>query len=422
MIVPDEVSIPDRRSLTRLFPALRLVGAIRQAFDLRKLIIAALGLVLLQPGWSLLDRLVPAAADTTPDLFAPSVSVKSVSEPDFWSWETVSGLHFRLSEPVRLLATPLFAFVEPGSGWGRMLHCAFEPDLADRRLGNLRRCDLPDRDRASRQCGRPGSSTPSGLRCQSAGPLILAPLCPLLGLAFCALLGAAFGLLYRLPVVGPALAGIGLILPLAAGLVMTLFLAGLAGRLAALAGGDGRRSRRRARRPEPHLRLRKPTPRLLRRAGRTGLAGGNAGIGSRRPAHIGRDPPDALEPRPDRPDRCDGVFLRLAGTSPSGTIAGATHAFWLGWCACSRTAGSISFFWTAAAYLYLWLRQDVDGTSLDRDRAHPVLIPAHPADDGLIRQPTARSRNPPRRRCRSRGRSDSRRRSYGSSSSRSGGR
>ena len=36
--VPDEVSIPDRRSLTRLFPALRLVGAIRQAFDLRKLV------------------------------------------------------------------------------------------------------------------------------------------------------------------------------------------------------------------------------------------------------------------------------------------------------------------------------------------------------------------------------------------------
>ena len=37
-----------------------------------------------------------------------------------------------------------------------------------------------------------------------------------------------FGLLYRVPVVGPALAGIGLVFPLAAGLVMTLFLAGLA--------------------------------------------------------------------------------------------------------------------------------------------------------------------------------------------------
>ena len=53
--MPEEVSIPDRRSLTRFFPALRLVGAIRLAFDLRKLIIAAIGLALLQPGWSLLD-------------------------------------------------------------------------------------------------------------------------------------------------------------------------------------------------------------------------------------------------------------------------------------------------------------------------------------------------------------------------------
>ena len=42
--MPDEVSIAGRRSWNRFFPALRLVGAIRQAFDLRKLAIAALGL------------------------------------------------------------------------------------------------------------------------------------------------------------------------------------------------------------------------------------------------------------------------------------------------------------------------------------------------------------------------------------------
>ena len=41
------------------------------------------------------------------------------------------------------------------------------------------------------------------------------------------MIGAAFGLLYWLPAVGPALAGALLIVPLTAGLVMTLFMAGL---------------------------------------------------------------------------------------------------------------------------------------------------------------------------------------------------
>ena len=185
--MPDEVLIPDRRALTRLFPALRLVGAIRQAFDLRKLLIAALGLALLQPGWTLLDRLVPAAAGTTPDLFSPSVAVKSVSEPDFWSWETVSGLHFRLSEPVRLLAAPLFALVEPGARWGRMIHALLSVIwlIAVWGIcgGAISRIAIV-RAATTRQ-----TRSIDALRfaLANAGPLILAPLCPLFGIAFCAL-------------------------------------------------------------------------------------------------------------------------------------------------------------------------------------------------------------------------------------------
>ena len=180
-------------------------------------------------------------------------------------------------------------------------------------------------------------------------------------MAFCAVIGAAFGLLYRLPAVGPALAGIGLIVPLAAGLVMTLLMAGLRGRLAPLARRDGRRGRRRARRPEPHLRLPEPTlrlisPRLVGLAwleGMLGLAVGDlltAGVirlthwslGLTGPARV----TDAFFGSPDT----------SSGTSPPRRMASGWE-----WCGCLRTAWVYSFFWTAAAYLYLWLRQDVDG-------------------------------------------------------------
>ena len=57
--------------------------------------------------------------------------------------------------------------------------------------------------------------------------LIVPSLCPLLGLAISAAVTAAFGLLYRLPVAGPALAGAMLVVPLAAGLMMILLVAGL---------------------------------------------------------------------------------------------------------------------------------------------------------------------------------------------------
>ncbi len=55
----------------------------------------------------------------------------------------------------------------------------------------------------------------------------MAPLCPLIGLAFCAIIVAAFGLLYRLPVVGFTIAGVLLFIPLTLGVLMTLLVAGL---------------------------------------------------------------------------------------------------------------------------------------------------------------------------------------------------
>ncbi len=81
---------------------------------------------------------------------------------------------------------------------------AAELDLALHRLGDLRRCDLL----GSRSCKSPTTrqtSVTDGLRfaVTNARPLILAPLCPLFGVAVCAAFNASWGLLYRLPAVGP---------------------------------------------------------------------------------------------------------------------------------------------------------------------------------------------------------------------------
>jgi hypothetical protein len=367
--VPDEVLIPDRRALTRLFPALRLFGAIRQAFDLRKLLIAALGLALLQPGWTLLDRLVPAAAGTTPDLFAPSVSVKSVSEPDFWSWETVSGLHFRLSEPVRLLVAPLFALVEPGARWGRMMHALLSVIwlIAVWGIcgGAISRIAIV-RAATTRQ-----TRSIDALRfaLANAGPFILAPLCPLLGIAFCALFGAIFGLLYRLPMVGPAIAGVGLIFPLVAGLVMTLLLAGLAAGwplLQAATAGGAEDALDALSRIYGYV-----NQRLGSYAALVALAwlGGMLGLalvdqltfGIIRLTHWSLSLTASI-----------ALTESFFGSPPttSSTIAGATHAFWLGVVRLIAHGWIFSFFWTAAAYLYLWLRLDVDGSPWDEIEPH----------------------------------------------------
>jgi hypothetical protein len=359
--VPDEFSIPERRQLVRLFPALRLFGAIRLAFDLRKLLIAALGLAIFQSGWTLLDQLVPAAADTTPALFAPSLAWKGPSEPGFWSSETLAELHYRLSEPFRLLATPLFALLEPGTGWLRMLHAISSViwlivvwGICG---GAIARIAIVQ---AARQRQ---TSTTAALRFALAksGPLIMAPLCPLFGVAFLAVICAGFGLLYRVPWVGPTLAGIGLVFPLAAGLVMTLFVASLVAGWpllhAATASGadDALDAMSRIfgylnQRIGSYLVL-VALAWLMGMLGLTLIDVLTAGVIRLTHWSLGLTAPIAVTES----------FFGTPATSSSPTIAGATHAFWLGLVRLIAHGWVFSFFWTAAAYVYLWLRQEIDG-------------------------------------------------------------
>jgi hypothetical protein len=375
--VPEEVSILDRRTLTRLFPVLRIVAAVRLAFDFRKLTVAVVGLALLQFGWMLLDSLVPAAADATPDVFGSALPGPGVFTASPWSIEGARELGTRLAEPIRCLTGPLLALVKPGRDWREIIHALFSlvwlilvwgvcggaiARIALVQIAKMRQTGIAESLRFA---------------LKNAGPLVIAPLCPLLGLAFCATVGAGFGLLYRVPLVGPALAGVILILPLAAGLVMALLLAGLVAGwplLQAAVAGGAEDSLDALSRIFGYLNQRLgPYAVLLVFVWLEGIVGLAlvdffAG-GVIRLTHwsLGLTAPSALLT----------ALFDLAGSSTS-TIAGAIHALWIALVRLLAHAWIYSYLWTVAACVYLWLRQDVDGTPWSEIDPPGVITPAPP--------------------------------------------
>ncbi len=74
------------------------------------------------------------------------------------------------------------------------------------------------------------------------------------------------------------------------------------------------------------------------------------------------------------------VLAMFWRTDPNeGTFALAAHGFWLGGVRLLAHAWVYSFFWSAASLLYLWLRQEVDGTpwtSVDPPSATGPSAPA----------------------------------------------
>jgi hypothetical protein len=360
--VVDDDSREGRPPLTRSFPAARLTGAIGLAFDHRKLLIAATGVVLTVVGCWGLDWLFPASAPVTPDFLGGPSGTIALPTTLAEVWRQLASYHAWISEPIRLLTTPLFAMLEPGGGWAKLLHALLSllwvivvwgicggaiARIAVVRVAKIRQTGIGEALRFS---------------IRSASPLILAPLCPLLGLAFCASIVAAFGLLYRLPGVGFTVAGFLLFIPLALGVLMTLLVAGLVAgwplMVAAVAGG-AENSLDAWSRTFGYLNQRigpfVVMVALLWLEGTIGLILVNLfAEGVIRLTLWGL----ALTSG-------DAETARLFGSSSlaAATIASGVHPLWIGAVVILAKSWAYSFFWTAAALFYMWLRNDVDGTS-----------------------------------------------------------
>ena len=348
----------DRAIPMRRWPGLRMVAAVRMAFDGQKLIIAAAGVLLLQLGWALLDLAFADSADVTPDIASHSAVARP---PDDFTWSTESAIE-RLSEPARVLITPLFALLDPRNRWAAMLHASLGLTwlvvLWGFCGGAIARLAAIQEARSS----RPGIAEAIRFARKSVSSLILAPLFPLVALAFVALTGLVFGLLYRISG-GSAVAGVVLFIPLLAGLVMTLLVAALVAgwplfHAAMATGADNALDA--LSRTYSYL-----NQRLILFAvgiaiafvtGLVGLtlmdwlAGGVVRLTRWNLSLIGP------------PSRVDLLFGRVADVPDPSPVVGATHRFWLGVVRLFVHAWVYSYFWSAATLLYLWLRQEVDGT------------------------------------------------------------
>ena len=359
--MPGETINVDRRFLSRVFPGFRLVGAVRVAFDLRKLVIAALGLALLQLGWSMLDRLFPASPNVTPDTLLRAGPGGVNLSGEAWASASLRLCHERVSQPFRDLLFPLLALFDPRGDWAAMLHAllAISWLLVIWGICGGAICRIAVVQIARMQ--QTGLGQAIGFSLHNAASLILAPLILLGCLALLAVLLAAFGLIYRLPAIGGALGGFLLVIPLVLGLIMTVLMAALAAAWplvqAALAAGA-----------EDALdALSRSFGYLNQRIGSFVALAGFAWI----EGMIGIVLMDLLAAGVLRMTEW-GLGLTGPATELAASFGGAggslspvsaaAHAFWLSGVTLVAHGWAYSFYWTAAAFIYLWLRHDVDGT------------------------------------------------------------
>jgi hypothetical protein len=365
--------MPDEATDTGIFtphdraPWLRLVQAVAQAFDLRKLVLAALGLVLLRAGWVLLETVFSGSPGATLNAF------RIAGDPPDFSVDMLRSAAWRLHEPARVLAEPLRSFFALGQDAGSSLHALLGLLWAivvwGLVGGAIARLALV---RVSRLAGL---STFGAMRFAlgHAAPLVATPLCGLLGVGSCALLCAGFGLLYRLPWgIGAVVGGVLLFIPLALGLVMTIMLVGL------VAGW-----------PLMHASVAAEAEDMLDALSRTysylnqrpvkfvGLAALAWLIGI--PGLLAVDLlASSVVHLATWGLSLSAPAASLAGLdfpiSPGATVphaAAALQSFWRGAVVLLARGWIYAYFWTAASFVYLILRHDVDGTPLTDIKAGP---------------------------------------------------
>jgi hypothetical protein len=353
-------------SWTRLF---RAVGA---AIDAKKLILAVFGLVLFHAGREGLDRLFPPSEPMLVHSWPGNLPSPPPGLPEPPSlgfptdgtslWADLSSAPWRLTEPVRYLVGPFLAIFALGKGWTAFFHALLAAVWGAAVWGILGGAIARIAVVGVARTERIGIGEALRFARRRWLALIGTPLCPLLGVAFFTAFCAAFGLLYRLPMaVGPTLAGILAVLPLLAGLVMSIILISLAlgwplmHATIAAEGEDGFDALSRS--------FAYVNQRPLRYVSCVALAWVLGILGlivvdlfARTTVHmaqwgLGFGAPGELL-----------ATLFQGGTTPVAPAARAVHTFWLGLVRLVAHGWIYGYFWTATVIIYLILRQDVDGT------------------------------------------------------------
>ena len=371
--MPDQASRLDESTLERMLSWTRLFRAVGAAIDAKKLILAVLGLLLFQAGREGLDRFFPRSeavllhpwpakglSTAPPRVLEPPGPGFPVDRTSLWA--DLSSAPWRLTEPVRYLVGPFVAIFALGNDWRAFCHALLAAVWGAMVWGIFGGAIARIAVVGAARTERIGIGEALRFTRRKWLALIGTPLCPLLGVAFFTAFCAAFGLLYRLPVaIGPTLAGILAVLPLLAGLVMTIILISLAvgwplmHATIAAEGEDGFDALSRS--------FAYVNQRPLRYAACVALAWALGILGlivvdlfARTTVHMAQwglgfgAPGDVLS------------ALFQGGTAPVAPSARAVHTFWLGLVGLVAHGWIYSYFWTASVIIYLILRHDVDGT------------------------------------------------------------
>lgn len=355
----------DRLALARLFPWIRLIARMRfrTALDPRKVALAAVALLILQLGWSGLERLLGAAPRTS-TLFDPDE--RRLSSLGAWDFGMLNALFLAPFWRSASLVAGLMGDGSGGPGVVRgMLGLAWFYLVGGLFGGAICRMIMVEIGPG----GRLGLGDALRFAWRSKASIALAPFALLILFVPCALVVAGYGLVYRIPAVGPVVGGVGLVIPLVLGFLMVLvaftLLLGWPLMLAAAASGAD----------DALDALSRVVSYLQQKLGALVFPILYAYVFGMVSLAILR----LLEDYTIRmalwgasfggPDRGAQILL---GDPSSGDAAALAHMGWLtavrllvsGWVWC--------YYATTACYIYLWLRQEVDGAPWDEiDRPAP---------------------------------------------------
>jgi hypothetical protein len=351
-VTPGRSNEPRPGRLARLMPWTRLLKGPSLALDSRKLILAAIGLVLLWSGWAGLDRLFPNQAPLGARI-APSPLTGMVVDLSLIPTTAVT-------EPFFVLIGPFIGVFRTGQGLAAFTHAVLAAVWAVLVWGIVGGAIARSAAVQAATGERLGLVSAVRFALKHGMALVGAPLSPMIGIGFFAVLIAPLGLLYQIPgPIGATVAGVLAFLPLFVGLAMALLLAGLA------VGWPLMTATVAVEAEDAFDALSRSYSYVSQRGGRylvyavvCWVAGaiGLIVVGSLAALAVHMARWGLSFEGPD--DRIAALF---AGDPDQGATPAAIHAFWIYGVRLLTHGWIYSYFFTASTLIYTLMRRDVDG-------------------------------------------------------------
>lgn len=340
--MPEQPLHPSRPDRVGLRDWLRLARAVPSAWDLPKILVAAVGLIVLQVGWSAVDRAAPGADSSRVLEFSSFYGFPFRSPADFA--EAVRRPAWNLAKPVRLLVEPMTSLFAIDGAGGRGLHSLLRLSWAIAVLsivgGAICRIAVAEASTGER-IRLVEAVTLAFRRC---GALVAAPAHPLLIALGLGLISAGFGLAARLV---PSLTVVLFVAPFFLGLATAILLLDLVASFPLLPAAVVTESETAVEAIGRCYNYVNHRPLTILAAvvvswtlGTLGLAAFEVFLSA--VMHLG----------------AWGMGLAAFPARP-GSIGGAIEP-WAGVIGLACQAWALAFFWAAAARTYLLLRQDLD--------------------------------------------------------------